>query len=79
VDLSGAKLFTAAAVIAAGSARVFGLAIFVAILPLLFTEREAQMTFVLNAGLLLVSGIYYPRDVLSGWLRVAWPIRLASY
>ena len=33
-----------------------------AILPLLYVERGAQMTFVLQSCLLLVSGVYYSID-----------------
>ena len=36
-----------------------------AILPLLYVERGAQMTFVLQSCLLL-SGVYYSIDVLPG-------------
>jgi ABC-2 type transport system permease protein len=79
VDLSHANLITAAAVIAVGSVSVIGLAIFVAILPLLFTERGAQMTFVMNSSLLLISGVYYPTDVLPWWLQIFSPFSPMTY
>jgi ABC-2 type transport system permease protein len=79
VDLSRANLWTAALVIGVGSISVIGLAIIVAILPLLFTERGAQMTFVMNSGLLLVSGVYYPTDVLPPWLRFLSPFSPMTY
>lgn len=79
VDLSRANLLTALIVIGVGSISVIGLAIFVAILPLLFTERGAQMTFVMNSGLLLISGVYYPTDVLPWWLRVLSPFSPMTY
>ncbi|MBI3971255.1 MAG: ABC transporter permease [Chloroflexi bacterium] len=79
VDLSGANFVTTAAVVALGSVSVIGLAIFVAILPLLFTERGAQMTFVMNSSLLLVSGVYYPTDVLPIWLRIFSPFSPITY
>ena len=37
-----------------------------AILPLLYVERGAQMTFVLQSCLLLVSGVYYSIDDPAG-------------
>jgi ABC-2 type transport system permease protein len=40
-----------------------------AILPLLFTERGAQMTHIISASLLLVSGVYYPINVLPVWMQ----------
>ena len=79
VNLSRANLLTASVVIAVGSVSLIGLAIFVAILPLLFTERGAQMTFVMNSGLLLVSGVYYPMDVLPWRLRVVSPLSPMTY
>jgi ABC-2 type transport system permease protein len=66
-------------VITLGSVSVVGLAIYVAILPLLFTERGSQMTFVMNSSLLLVSGVYYPTDVLPWWLRVLSPFSPMTY
>jgi ABC-2 type transport system permease protein len=79
VDLSRANLLTAAVVVAVGSVSVIGLAIYVAILPLLFTERGAQMTFVMNSALLLVSGVYYPTDILPWWLRILSPFSPMTY
>ena len=41
--------------------------------PLLYVERGAQMTFVVQSSLLLVSGVYYPVDILPGWMQVLSP------
>ena len=79
IDLSRANFASAALVGALGSVSVVGLAIFVGILPLLFTERGTQMTFVIHSTLLLVSGIYYPVDVLPEWLRIASPLSPITY
>ena len=79
VDLSRANAMTVLLVIGVGSVSVIGLAIFVAILPLLFTERGAQMTFVMNSTLLLVSGVYYPTDILPIWLRAVSPFSPMTY
>ena len=54
-----------------GSFSFVGIAMLAAILPLLYVERGAQMTFVLQSVLLLVSGVYYSIDVLPGWMQVA--------
>ena len=40
-----------------------------AVLPLLFPERGAQMTHIIVATLLLVSGVYYPVEVLPELLQ----------
>jgi ABC-2 type transport system permease protein len=79
VDLGRANVLTALAVIGVGSISVIGLAIVAAVLPLLFTERGAQMTFVIHSGLLLISGVYAPVDVLPGWLQVLSPISPLTY
>ena len=45
-----------------GSFSFVGIGMIAAILPLLYVERGAQMTFVLQSCLLLVSGVYYSVD-----------------
>jgi ABC-2 type transport system permease protein len=50
-----------------------------AILPLLYVERGAQMTFVLQSCLLLVSGVYYPVSVLPDWMQVLSKLSPATY
>src|SRR5437660_7755552 len=79
VDLHMANPLTALVVIAVGSVSVIGLAMVAAVLPLLFTERGAQMTFVIHSSLLLISGVYAPVDVLPGWLQVLSPLSPMTY
>ncbi|MBV9327926.1 MAG: ABC transporter permease [Chloroflexi bacterium] len=79
VRLDNANLATAFIVVAVGSLSVIGLAIVAAVLPLLFTERGAQMTFVIHSGLLLISGVYAPVDVLPGWLQALAPLSPMTY
>ncbi len=79
IDLARANFLTAAVVVVVGSISVIGLAIVAAVLPLLFTERGAQMTFVIHSSLLLISGVYAPIDVLPGWLQVLAPISPITY
>jgi len=57
LDLAKADLIAAAAFMAIGSLSFVGLGMRAAILPLLYVERGAQMTFVLQSVLLLVSGV----------------------
>ncbi len=63
----------------AGSFSVVGIGIMAAILPLLYVERGAQMTFVIQSCLLVVSGVYYPVSVLPGWMQVASAFSPATY
>ena len=79
LDLSGANLVGATAILFAGSLAFIGFGIIGAVLPLLFPERGAQMVHVVQALLLLVSGVYYPVSVLPGWLQVASRLSPATY
>ena len=69
LDLSRANLAGAALVILAGSLSLISLGIVASILPLLYPERGAQMTSVVQASFLLVSGVYYPITVLPEWMQ----------
>ena len=69
LDLSGANLIGAAAVILGGSLSLIALGIIASILPLLYPERGAQMTHVVQASFLLISGVYYPISVLPEWMQ----------
>lgn len=79
LDLSAADWAAAVAVIVVGSASLVGLGILAAILPLLYPERGEQMSFMVQALVLLVSGVYYSIDVLPGWLQGASYISPATY
>jgi ABC-2 type transport system permease protein len=50
-----------------------------ATLPLLFTEKGAQMTYVIEACLLLISGVYYPVSVLPAWMQPISHLSPATY
>ena len=69
LDLSGANLAGAAAVVLGGSLSLIALGIIASILPLLYPERGAQMTHVVQASFLLISGVYYPISVLPEWMQ----------
>ncbi len=47
-----------------GSLSFVGIGTMAAVLPLIWVERGAQMTFVLQSVLLLVSGVYYSIEIL---------------
>jgi ABC-2 type transport system permease protein len=79
IDLSHANPGTAFVFMALGSFSFVGVGIMAAILPLLYVERGAQMTFVVQSTLLLVSGVYYPIDVLPGWMQVVAHLSPATY
>jgi ABC-2 type transport system permease protein len=79
LDLSKANPGTAVVFMALGAFSFVGIGILAAILPLLYVERGAQMTFVVQSSLLLVSGVYYPVDILPGWMQVLSRLSPATY
>jgi ABC-2 type transport system permease protein len=62
VDMGDANYFSATAVLVAGSLSLVGIGIMGAVLPLLYPERGEQMTYVIQAALVLVSGVYIAAD-----------------
>ena len=77
--LTSASPVTVVSFFILGSFSFVGIAMLAAILPLLYVERGAQMTFVLQSVLLLVSGVYYPIDVLPGWMQALSHLSPATY
>ena len=62
-----------------GSFSFVGIGMIAAILPLLYVERGAQMTFVLQSCLLLVSRRLLLGRVLPGWMQVLSHLSPATY
>jgi ABC-2 type transport system permease protein len=79
LDLSQANLWGSLVMLVAGSFSFIGISIMVSTLPLLFPERGAQMTHIVIAVLLLVSGVYYPIEVLPRMLRAFGVVSPAKY
>lgn len=79
LDLTKSNWLAAMIITALGSVSLIGLGEIAAILPLLFTERGAQMAYIIRAIMLLVSGVYYPVTVLPGWLQAVAVISPVTY
>ncbi|MBE0610241.1 MAG: ABC transporter permease [Dehalococcoidia bacterium] len=58
LNMSHANYVSASAVLIAGSLSLVGIGIMGAVLPLLYPERGAEMTHVIQAALVLISGVY---------------------
>lgn len=69
LDLSKANLWGGTLMLLSGCLSFVGISIMASTLPLLFPERGAQMTHIVIALLLLVSGVYYPVEVLPVFLQ----------
>jgi ABC-2 type transport system permease protein len=79
LDFNQANPVTVVVFVLLGSFSIVGIGMIAAILPLLYVERGAQMTFVLQSCLLLVSGVYYSISVLPGWMQVLSHLSPATY
>ena len=79
LDLSQANYLTAVFMLILGSISFVGFGIGTAVLPLLYTERGSQMSFIVRAIILVVSGVYSPVDVLPFWMKVMSWFSPATY
>jgi ABC-2 type transport system permease protein len=79
LEFAGANPLTAVTFMLLGSFSFVGIGMIAAILPLLYVERGAQMTFVLQSCILLVSGVYYSVAVLPDWMQVLSRLSPATY
>lgn len=79
LDLARANLVGGLLVLIAGTFSFVGIGVVGAILPLLFPERGAQMTHIIIATLLLVSGVYYPVEVLPPAFQALSVVSPATY
>jgi len=79
VDLSKANALSAVVLLAVGALAFVGLGIASASFPLMWTEKGLQMAYIVQAVVLLVSGVYYPVEVLPGWMQLLATISPATY
>jgi ABC-2 type transport system permease protein len=79
IQLDNANGATAVFFVLLGSFSLVGIGMMAAILPLLYVERGAQMTFVLQSCLLLVSGVYYSVEVLPEWMQLLSKLSPVTY
>lgn len=79
IDMSKANLLGGVTMLLVGSLSFIGIGIMGSVLPMLFPERGSQMTHVIIAILLLVSGVYYPVEVLPEMLQKLAVFSPATY
>jgi ABC-2 type transport system permease protein len=79
LDLSGANLAGLLVVLLVSSAAFIGLGLMAAVMPVFSPERGAEATNIFQGILLLVSGVYYPVEILPGWLQPLAAISPATY
>jgi ABC-2 type transport system permease protein len=69
LDLSEANYWAALVILAVCSISLVGFGVVAAVMPLLSPEKGQQVTYIVSALLLLVSGVYYPVKVLPDWMQ----------
>ena len=79
IDLTGANFLAAALFMALGSVSFVGIGIMTSILPLIYVERGSQMVYVVQATLLLFSGVYYSVEILPEWMQFVARFSPATY
>jgi ABC-2 type transport system permease protein len=79
LSLGHANFAAALFVLAMASVSFFGIGMMTAVLPLISPEKGAQLGFVAQGLLLVVSGVYYPVSVLPGWMQWIAKISPATY
>jgi len=79
IDLSQADFIAAAVVLITAGLSFTGLGLAAAVLPILSRERGPQASHIIQASILLVSGVYYPIEVLPNWLQPFSVISPATY
>ena len=79
LNMEQANLAGGLVMLLSGSFAFVGISIMASSLPLLFPERGAQMTHVFIAILLLISGVYYPVEVLPEFLERLSKFSPATY
>jgi len=79
LDLSNANYWGALVVLAVCSVSLVGFGIVAAVLPLLSPEKGQQVSYIVSSLLLLVSGVYYPVDVLPSWMQAIATVSPVTY
>ena len=79
LHMPNANFVTALVLIAVASISFVGIGMMTAVLPLISPEKGVQLGFIAQGVLLVVSGVYYPVDVLPGWMQALAVISPATY
>jgi ABC-2 type transport system permease protein len=79
LSMPDANFLAAFAVIAVASISFLGIGVMTSVLPLISPEKGTQLGFVAQGTLLVVSGVYYPVDVLPTWMQWIAKFSPATY
>ena len=79
LEVGDANYAGALLVLAACSISLVGFGMVAAVMPLLSPEKGSQVVFIFGSALLLISGVYYPIDVLPGWMQALAKLSPVTY
>ncbi len=79
IHAPGANYLAALALLAIGSLSFIGIGIMTSVLPLVSPEKGAQLGFVAQGVMLVVSGVYYDVSVMPQWMQWIAKISPATY
>jgi ABC-2 type transport system permease protein len=74
-----ANFGAAFALLAIASFSFIGIGMMTSVLPLISPEKGAQLGFVMQGMMLVVSGVYYPVSVMPHWMQAIAKISPATY
>jgi ABC-2 type transport system permease protein len=79
LNMPDANFAAALALLVIASISFFGIGMMTSVLPLISPEKGAQLGFIAQGMLLVVSGVYYPVSVLPQWMQWLSTISPATY
>jgi ABC-2 type transport system permease protein len=79
LSLPDADFVAALLVVAVASVSFIGIGMMTSVMPLISPEKGMQLGFIAQGILLVVSGVYYPVEVLPGWMQAIATISPATY
>ncbi len=79
INAGGANFVAALVILLIASIPFIGIGMMTAVLPLISPEKGTQLGFIAQGILLVVSGVYYPVDVLPEWMQWLATISPATY
>ena len=79
IHMPNANFLAAFGLLAIASISFMGIGTMTSVLPLISPEKGAQLGFIAQGTLLVISGVYYPVSVLPGWMQWLSTISPATY
>jgi ABC-2 type transport system permease protein len=79
LEFPNADFLAALVLLAVASVSFVGIGMVTAVLPLISPEKGAQLGFIAQGMLLVVSGVYYPVEVMPGWMEWIATLSPATY